>query len=154
MVHGYGEMELEARILVDFVEAELFATPSAVALDLHSGFGFVDRLWYPYARTREAVPDLPAIDALARRLDREMPNHPYKVEQTARAYTIRGDLWDYVYDRRRAASAGTLLPLTLEMGSWSWGLGRFNPRKPEHIARVVQRHLPLLDFLLRAVPAM
>jgi predicted deacylase len=151
---GYGEMELEARTLVEFVEAELFSAPYAIALDLHSGFGFDDRLWYPYARTREAPADLAAIEALARRLDRELPNHAYKVEQTARAYTIRGDLWDYLYDRRRAAGGGTLLPLTLEMGSWSWGLGQFNPRKPSQTERVLARHLPLLDFLIQALPRM
>jgi predicted deacylase len=147
---GHGEMELEAKTLTEFVEHELFATPFSIALDLHSGFGFDDRLWYPYARTRESPPDLPAIDALARLLDDTLPNHVYKVEQTAQAYTIRGDLWDYLYDRRRAAGSGTLLPITLEMGSWAWGLGRFNPRKQMH-RRILRRHVPLLDFLLHAV---
>jgi hypothetical protein len=153
-------MEPEAAALTSFVERELFATPLAIALDLHSGFGFVDRLWYPYARTREAPPDLPTIDALVGLLDETLPNHVYHVEQTARAYTIRGDLWDYLYDRRRAAGAGTLLPLTLEMGSWTWvrknplqglsTLGRFNPIKPHRHKRTLRRHLPLLDFLLHA----
>jgi hypothetical protein len=158
---GTGEMEVEARTLVDFVERELFSAPLAIALDLHSGFGFDDRLWYPYARTREAPPDLPAIAALERLLDDTLPNHVYVVEQTARAYTIRGDLWDHLYDRRRVAGGGTLLPLTLEMGSWSWvrknpiqglsNLGRFNPVKPHRLRRTLRRHIPLLDFLLHAV---
>ena len=154
-------MEPEAAALTSFVERELFATPLAIALDLHSGFGFVDRLWYPYARTREPPPDLPAIDALVGLLDETLPNHVYHVEQTARAYTIRGDLWDYLYDRRRAAGEGTLLPLTLEMGSWTWvrknplqafsRTGAFNPTQPHRHRRTLRRHLPLLDFLLHAV---
>ena len=154
-------MEPEAAALVGLVERELFGAPFAIALDCHSGFGFVDRLWYPYARTREAPPDLHAIDTLARLLDASLPNHVYRVEQTAQAYTIRGDLWDYLYDRRRAHGAGTLLPLTLEMGSWTWvrknpvqllsSLGRFNPIKPHRVRRTLRRHLPLLDFLLHAV---
>lgn len=126
-------------------------------LDLHSGFGFVDRLWYPYARTREPLPDLPAIEALADTL----PNHVYRIEQTARVYTIRGDLWDYLYDRRRAApTPGMLLPLTLEMGSWTWvrknplqglsSLGRFNPVKPHRHRRTLRRHLPLMELLFHA----
>ena len=147
---GHGEMEVEAKALVDFVEHELFGSPFSIALDLHSGFGFEDRLWYPYARTRESPPDLPAIEALARLLDDTLPNHVYRVEQTAQAYTIRGDLWDHLYDRRRAAGGGVLLPLTLEMGSWAWGLGRFNPRQRMH-RRILRRHVPLLDFLLHAV---
>jgi len=153
-------MEPEAAALVRLVEDELFATPFAIALDLHSGFGFADRLWYPYARTREPLPDQPAIAALARLLDDTLPNHVYRVEQTAQTYTIRGDLWDHLYDRRRAAGGGVLLPLTLEMGSWTWvrknpmqvlsSLGRFNPTKPHRHRRTLRRHLPLLDFLLHA----
>lgn len=155
------EMEAEAATLVRFVETELFGSPLAIALDLHSGFGLVDRLWYPYARTREPPPDVQGIDALSRLLDATLPNHVYKMEQTARVYTIRGDLWDYLYDRRRTAGNGLLLPLTLEMGSWTWvrknplqglsTLGRFNPIKPHRHRRTLRRHLPLLDFLLHAV---
>jgi hypothetical protein len=93
-------------------------------------------------------------------LDETLPNHVYRVEQTAQVYTIRGDLWDHLYDRRRAAGPGALLPLTLEMGSWTWvrknplqvlsSLGRFNPTKPHRHRRTLRRHLPLLDFLLHA----
>lgn len=153
-------MEAEAAALVQLVEGETFTAPFAIALDLHSGFGFVDRLWYPYARTREPLPDQPSIAALGRLLDDTLPNHVYRVEQTAQVYTIRGDLWDHLYDRRRAAGSGTLLPLTLEMGSWTWvrknplqvfsSLGRFNPTKPHRHRRTLRRHLPLLDFLLHA----
>lgn len=154
-------MEAEAAALVQLVEQELFAAPLAIALDLHSGFGFVDRLWYPYARTREPLPDQPSIAALVQLLDDTLPNHVYRVEQTAQTYTIRGDLWDHLYDRRRAAGGGTLLPLTLEMGSWTWvrknpmqilsSLGMFNPTKPHRHRRTLRRHLPLLDFLVHAV---
>jgi zinc carboxypeptidase len=154
-------MEIEAASLVRLVEDELFASPFAIALDLHSGFGFVDRLWYPYARTREPLPDQPAIRALTQLLDDTLPNHVYRIEQTAQAYTIRGDLWDHLYDRRREAGGGVLLPLTLEMGSWAWvrknpiqglsTLGRFNPIKPHRHRRTLRRHLPLLDFLYSAV---
>lgn len=153
-------MQPEAAALVGLVERELFATPLAIAVDLHSGFGLVDRLWYPYARTREAPPDLATIEALTRLLDATLANHVYRVEQTARVYTIRGDLWDHLYDRRRAVGTGVLLPLTLEMGSWTWvrknplqgltTLGRFNPMKPHRLRRTLRRHLPLLDFLLHA----
>jgi predicted deacylase len=148
-------LEPEARALIELVEG--ITAPCTIALDLHSGYGFRDRIWYPYARTREAPPDLPAIESLARLLDDTLPNHVYRVEQTAQAYTIRGDLWDYLYDQPRT---GTFLPLTLEMGSWTWvrknplqgltNLGRFNPVKPHRLRRTLRRHLPLLDFLLHA----
>jgi len=156
-----ADMEIESATLVRFVEDELFASPLSIALDLHSGFGLIDRIWYPYARTREPPPDFARLEALSQLLDATLPNHVYKMEQTARVYTIRGDLWDYLYDRRRAVGNGVLLPLTLEMGSWSWvrknplqglsTLGRFNPIKPHRHRRTLRRHLPLLDFLLHAV---
>ncbi|HEY4176402.1 MAG TPA: DUF2817 domain-containing protein [Kofleriaceae bacterium] len=155
-----AEMEPEASALVRRVEEDVFRSPFSIALDLHSGYGFVDRLWYPYARTREVLPDQPAIAALGRLLDETLPNHVYKFEQTAQSYTIRGDLWDYLYDQRRAHGGGTLLPLTLEMGSWAWvrknpaqlfsALGRFNPVKPHRLRRTLRRHLPMIDFLLHA----
>jgi hypothetical protein len=154
------QMEPEARALCDFVEHELFLAPLSIAVDCHSGFGFVDRIWYPYARTREPLPDAPAIRSLAQLLDDTLPNHVYRVEQTAQVYTIRGDLWDHLYDRSRNHGRGVLLPLTLEMGSWAWvrknpvqgltTLGRFNPVKPHRLRRTLRRHLPLLDFLFHA----
>jgi hypothetical protein len=160
MGRANAPMEVEAQALVGLVETETFRSPFSLALDLHSGYGFVDRLWYPYARTREPFFDLPAIHALAHLLDDTLPNHVYRLEQTAQAYTIRGDLWDHLYDRRRAAGGGTTLPLTLEMGSWAWvrknplqglsAFGRFNPIKPHRHRRTLRRHLPLLDFLLHA----
>ena len=104
---------------------------------------------------------MPAINALVHLLDGALPNHVYKVEQTARVYTIRGDLWDHLYDRRRERRNGVLIPLTLEMGSWTWvrknplqGLssdGRFNPVVDHRHRRTLRRHLPLLEFLLHAV---
>lgn len=153
-------IEPESSALISLVERELFPSPASIVLDLHSGFGLVDRLWYPYARTREPSPDQASIDALQDLLDRSLPNHVYQVEQTARVYTIRGDLWDYLYDRRRMHGPGILLPLTLEMGSWSWvrknplqglsGAGRFNPIKPHRLRRTLRRHIPLIEFLLHA----
>ena len=153
---GNGHMEVESAALVELVAAETAGAPFALALDLHSGYGVVDRLWYPYARTRAPIADLRAILALRKLLDDTLPNHVYTFEQTSVAYTIQGDLWDHIYDHR----ATTLVPLTLEMGSWSWvrknplqglsPLGRFNPVKPHRHRRTLRRHLPLLDFLLHA----
>lgn len=153
---GHRGLEAESRALVELVAAETERAPFALALDLHSGYGIVDRLWYPYARTREPIADLDAVTALGKLLDDTLPNHVYRLEQTARAYTIKGDLWDHLYDERRTL----LLPLTLEMGSWTWvrknpvqglsPLGRFNPIKPHRYRRTLRRHLPLLEFLVHA----
>ncbi len=153
-------MEPEARALVSLVEKVAFGSPCAIAIDLHSGFGVIDRVWFPYARSLDPPPDLARILRLGTLIDTTLPHHGYRFEQTARVYTIRGDLWDHLYDRRRAMGEGALLPLTLEMGSWAWvrknpwqglsTLGRFNPVKPHRLARTQRRHIPLLELLFHA----
>lgn len=159
-------MEPEAAALCDFVERELFDSRLAISLDVHSGFGFEDRLWFPYARTRRPFPNLAEVYALERLLDMTLPNHVYKLEPQARNYTVHGDLWDHLHDRHAGASAvngageRVFLPLTLELGSWLWlrknprqafhVLGGFNPMKPHRLRRTLRRHLPLFDFLHRA----
>lgn len=157
-------MEVEARALVEFVERELFGARAAIALDVHSGFGSVDRIWYPYARSREPFPGRPSVEALKRLLDSTHPHHVYRLEPQALAYCTHGDLWDHLFDEHAAQTRrpGAFLPLTLEMGSWMWirknpwqlfsahGLGIFNPIKPHRYSRTMRRHLPLLHFLLRA----
>lgn len=153
-------MQPEAAALCDFVRRELFESSFAISLDVHSGFGFVDRLWFPYARTRKPFSALREVYALKTLLDATLPNHVYRVEPQSRSYTTHGDLWDHLHDQHQADRQSTYLPLTLEMGSWTWVkknprqafslLGSFNPIKPHRLRRTLRRHVPLLDFLHRA----
>lgn len=154
-------MEPEAEALVRFVEREVRDASVAIAIDCHSGFGLTDRIWFPYARTRKPFPHLPEAYALKHLLDATLPNHVYRFEPQSLSYTVRGDLWDHLYDMRAARPAeGAFLPLTLEMGSWLWVkknprqalslLGGFNPIKPHRLRRTLRRHLPLFDLLFRA----
>lgn len=159
-----GVMEPEASALCAYVEREVVSARASILLDVHSGFGLLDRLWFPHAHTRRPCTHLAEVLRLAELLDRTLPHHIYRIEPQAQYYTIQGDLWDYVYDRHcRAAAGGTFLPMTLEMGSWLWlkknprqifdVLGTFNPMKPHRVRRTLRRHLPLLDFLRRACGA-
>jgi hypothetical protein len=156
------EMEIESRALCDLVSAEVLGGSPAVAVDCHSGFGMVDRIWFPYARTRRPFPGLADVVGLLRLLELTLPHHVYRVEPQARGYTIAGDLWDHLYDLQRARFGDRpFVPLTLEMGSWLWvrknpaqlfdRLGGFNPMKPHRLRRTLRRHLLLFDFLFRAV---
>lgn len=155
-------MEPEARALVAFFEREVLASDVAISVDCHSGFGLVDRLWFPYARTRRPFPGLAEVVGLARLLDFTFPNHVYRLEPQAQAYTIAGDLWDHLYDlHAENGERGLFLPFTLEMGSWMWvkknplqlatAIGGFHPMVPHRLRRTLRRHLPLFDFLLHAV---
>jgi hypothetical protein len=157
-----AEMEKEAQVLLGFLERELFPAEFALAMDCHSGFGIEDQLWYPFARTKKPFPKLGQMMALRQLWERSSPYHFYRIEPQSRNYTTHGDLFDYLYDRHQQ-TRGTqthFLPLTLEMGSWQWvrknprqifsALGPYNPIKPHRYRRIMRRHLPLMNFLLRA----
>lgn len=153
-------MEIEAQALCDFVRRELFTSTVSIALDCHSGYGTMDRLWFPYSHTLEPYPELAEVYALKNLLDNSYPNHVYCVEPVAQTYTIQGDLWDYLYDEHPGKK---FLPLTLEMGSWLWlkknpvqllsSIGLFQPMHLHRHKRVLRRHLPLIDFLQKALVA-
>ncbi len=155
-------MQQEATALLRFARREIFGAKFAIALDLHSGFGMVDRLWFPYAYSKRPFDHIDKMFALKTRLDRSLPNHFYLMEPQSLKYVTHGDLWDYLYLEHRAKHPGQVfLPMTLEMGSWLWikknprqalsSLGIFNPVLPHRIQRTLRRHLALLDFLFRAV---
>jgi hypothetical protein len=148
--------------LLDVVGAHAFGSRVVIAVDVHSGFGLQDRLWFPYARTREPIAHLAELGRVFELLDGTHPNHWYRIEPQAQAYTISGDLWDHLYDAyREAQPQGVFLPLTLEMGSWLWVKknlrqltsrdGPFNPKAPHRERRIRRRHFTLLDFLWRCV---
>ncbi len=155
-----GELELESRALIDFAARRVLPADAAVSLDVHSGFGFVDRIWFPYARTPQPFPQIAELYALHELLNQTLPHHVYRTEPQSHAYSIDGDLWDHLYDLSRQGAGGVFLPMTLEMGSWNWvrknpkqvfsALGTFNPIKGHRVRRTLRRHLLLLDFLHRA----
>lgn len=157
------EMEKEAQALCGVVERHLFKAKLSIALDLHSGFGIRDRLWFPYASRKTPFAYLAETLALKENFDRCYPYHIYKIEPTCTDYLINGDLWDYLFDRFvQDAPAGRLfLPLTLEMGSWLWlrksplhlfsRHGLFHPLLPHRQQRIYRRHFLLFDFLHRSL---
>jgi len=153
------DLQPESAALCTWVERELLGRPLALALDCHSGFGMRDRIWFPFAHRRAPIPGLPELHALHAIFAASHPQHPYVFEPQSAQYLTHGDLWDHLV-LRSAAHPGVFLPLTLEMGSWLWvkknprqlfsRLGMFNPVLAHREQRVLRRHLPLLDFMLRA----
>jgi Zinc carboxypeptidase len=153
-------MQAEARALCRVVEQELMGRPLAISVDCHSGFGLEDRLWFPHAHTPTPIEHLPELHALARLLDGALPHHRYRFEPQSLQYLAHGDLWDHLYLQALRQPGSTLLPLTLEMGSWLWVKknprqafsrhGIFNPLIAHRQQRVLRRHLALLDHLMRA----
>ena len=157
-------MEIESQALVDFIKQEVFPSEAALVLDCHSGFGFEDRLWYPYAKTSEPFARIHEVNRIKELLDRSLPNHIYRVEAQSLSYTTHGDLWDYLFDEHQklfGEKAPLFIPWTLEMGSWIWirknpiqiftSAGPFNPIKIHRHKRTMRRHIPLMDFFFRVV---
>lgn len=155
-------MEVEAQALCNFIRKETFTSPVAITLDVHSGYGTRDRIWFPYARTKAPFPNIAQVFALKSLLDKTYPNHVYCIEPQSHQYCAHGDLWDYLYDEYHSAEKGGIfLPLSLELGSWLWVkknmrqafslLGVFNPLAPHRLQRTLRRHMTLFDFLHRLV---
>lgn len=151
-------MEVESAALLQVVREQLACRPFSLALDCHSGYGFDDSIWFPYAKTRRLMGHLPEMFALKTMLEQSMPHHDYSFEPQSNQYLLHGDLWDHAYDL--APAGHVFLPMTLELGSWLWirknprqlfsRNGIFNPIKAHRTKRVLRRHADLLDFLTRA----
>ena len=156
-------MEKEAQALCRVVEQQVFNSPLSITLDLHSGFGIKDRLWFSYASRKMPYPFIAETLALKELFDRCYRHHIYKIEPMCQEYLINGDLWDYLLDEfvQRNISERLFIPLTLEMGSWLWlrknpthlfsRHGMFHPLLPHRLQRVFRRHFMLFDFLHRAL---
>ncbi|MDX1519290.1 MAG: DUF2817 domain-containing protein, partial [Gammaproteobacteria bacterium] len=112
-------MEAENQVLERVIERQVANQPFAMALDIHSGFGFHDRIWFPYAYRREPMRDIDQYMALKLLWDRNYPHHEYIYEPQSMHYLTHGDLWDYFY-KKLHHQPGVFMPLTLEMGSWTW----------------------------------
>lgn len=153
-------MEAESRALCQVVEEELLPRRFSLAVDCHSGFGLSDRLWFPYAHTRQPIEHLPEMHALCEMTDRALLHHQYVFEPQSHQYLTHGDLWDHLYHQAAGQQGGRVfLPLTLEMGSWLWVKknprqmfsrhGIFNPLIEHRHQRVLRRHVVWLDLVAR-----
>lgn len=152
-------MQPESAALVDNVKQQLLNAPFSMALDCHSGFGFYNRLWFPYAKSKRPIPHIAELYQLRKMLTETYPQQEYIIEPQSRHYTTHGDLWDHLYDKS-LRSERVFIPLTLEMGSWRWlrknpsqifkASGIFHPIQPLRIRRVLRQHYVLMEFLIQA----
>lgn len=155
-----GVMEPENLALERVLQRYIFNRPFAAVVDLHSGLGMQDRLWFPHAYRKKPIGNVAQYVALKMLWEQSYPNHTYLFEPQSIHYLSHGDLWDYFYYQSRAQHQPHFLPLTLEMGSWLWVkksprqlfnfAGLFNPQIRHRHTRVLRRHILLLDFMLAA----
>lgn len=159
-----GKMEKESRVLIDFVKKYCFQANTSIAMDLHSGFGIKDRLWYPYATSRKRYPLYRETRNLLEIFEDTYPHHVYIIEQQSDSYTVHGDLWDHLFHmhfKDNQDKKKIFIPLCIEMGSWTWLRknpkqifnidGIYNPIVEHRHNRVMRRHLYLFEFLLNVI---
>lgn len=157
-------LEPETQALFEWSNDIFCQGPYTLALDIHSGFGVRDQIWYPYAGKSQAFPGLQDVVALQGLFDESFPHHHHYVfSQQSEHYITHGDLWDWIYDHRRTQHSAPFFPLTLELGSWLWlkknprqllnRIGLFHPVVAHRHARVLRQHFGLFDFLLKASEA-
>lgn len=154
-------LELEARVLRDLLDEKTKNTPFVFSLDIHSGFGTRDRLWFPYACSKKPFYHMSQVYRFKELFDVTLPNHIYLIEPQSRHYTTHGDLWDYFFNNFHEVNENSIfLPFCLEIGSWAWVrknpwqifslFGLFNPIKPHRLKRALRRHHPFFDFIIRS----
>ncbi len=153
-------MEPENRALESVIQQLLPGRPFSVSLDCHSGFGWQDQIWFPYAYRKRPMRRIASVMALKLIWEQAYPDHQYVFEPQSGHYLTHGDLWDHFYKQINRAGEGTFIPLTLEMGSWRWIRkrprqllrldGLFNPQAPHRHQRVLRSHLSFIDFLMNA----
>lgn len=155
-----AEVQTETQFVLDVVKDILKESNQLISVDCHSGFGLQDQLWFPFATTKNYFSQLNEVYALLSLFEHTYPNHFYKIEPQSANYITHGDIWDYAYFNLKKEKQ-IFIPLTLEMGSWSWikknpfqlisPSGLFNPVKPHRTRRALRRHVTLFDFLLHAL---
>lgn len=146
----------ECKLVLDALKTETQASRFAMSLDIHSGFGLQDQIWFPFAKTSTPFPDLAEVYRFKNFFETAHPYHFYKIEP--QTYRTHGDLWDHLYSELRT-SERYYLPLTLELGSWIWVKknplqlfskeGLFHPLRPHRHRRILRRHWTLFDFMMR-----
>ncbi len=158
-----AEFETETKALVEVVKKNVFRSEFSLSLDIHSGFGMRDRIWYPWSGSKKAIPDQKTVDKIDAVFRKSHPFHFYKIEPQTSSYVIHGDPWDYLYDLHLKQRSGDqiYIPMALEMGSCTWRRknpgqffrrdGIYNPIIPHRYNRIMRRHRPMLDFLIHMV---
>ncbi|MBC7421447.1 MAG: DUF2817 domain-containing protein [Bdellovibrio sp.] len=153
-------VEKETEFVIETVKNILSRTHCLISLDIHSGFGFKDQLWFPFANSHKEFTQLAELHLLFELLQKTHPYHIYKIEPQSKVYLTHGDIWDYCFLHHKKENQ-IYLPLTLEMGSWIWvkknplqlfsKTGLFNPIKKHRLNRTLRRHRPLFDFLTHSL---
>lgn len=156
------QMEKELQAIDAYINGHIQSSRTCILLDLHSGFGTRDRLWFPFAQNHNPPQHLAYYYMLYHVFRKSYPHYElYQFEPQWHQYTTHGDFWDWQVMKNQDNGKHCFLPLTLELGSWLWvkknplQLLQFNqlfhPIKPHRVKRVQRRHSTLLDYFIQVL---
>lgn len=157
-------LQPESRSLLRLMAEYFYPITKTVlpVLDVHSGFGAIDRVWWPYAKTDTFCEDQSAYEKVADYLKNQCGHGNLEYGSQSDSYQANGDLWDLVYDQfkgvQRAKDSSLLLPFTLEIGTWSSikeepsrifkKKGIFNPTKANRQETITRYRGFLRDYVM------
>ncbi len=148
-------MESELQALCDYVRRALFPCRLALTLEVRSKRAGVDRLCFPYARSKHLFPGAPEVMALKHMMRQSWVNHPYRLEPQSHQGTHHGDFWDYLYDDHLyRAPKQVFIPFVFEPRLAMLRrryLRLESPGAARRTETALRRHQPCFDFFLRAV---
>jgi hypothetical protein len=163
---GLG-LEPESRALFRFVHKYFYNVKNAIipVMDLHSGFGTIDHVWWPFARSKNPCFDTSIYEKMAYYLRTVKSHKNFKYGAQSETYTTHGDLWDRFYDHyvdhiimKNSNWNSRFLPITLEVGTWSdlkqnpeklfRKRGIFNPARENKTETIIGYRNFLRDFAL------
>lgn len=159
-------LQTESRVLDRFFHEYFLKAENEMipVVDIHSGFGVVDHVWWPYASTHEPCVDETLFQKIAFHFTNSLNHFLYRFGPQSETYTTHGDLWDRLYDRfqkitheTRTVQKSRFLPLTLEIGTWSdinidplklfRKRGIFNPARESKQKSIVSHRKFLTDMM-------
>ncbi|TGL40390.1 M14 family zinc carboxypeptidase [Leptospira perdikensis] len=158
-------LQSESKVLDRFYAEYLLPAENKMipVIDIHSGFGAVDHVWWPYAGTHEQCADETLFQNIANYLTTKFNHILYRFGPQSETYTTHGDLWDRLYNEYQKIKPDTdingsrFLPLTLEIGTWSdiqldpWKIfrkrGIFNPTRELKQESIISHRKFLTDVL-------
>lgn len=121
-----ASLEPESRALRKVVIESFFNVKNSLipVVDVHSGFGSCDHVWWPYAGRKTPCADSALFERIADHMRRGSGHDLYRYGPQSETYTTHGDLWDRFYDEYRHHAgerglASRFLPITLEIGTWT-----------------------------------
>ena len=162
-------IEPESKVLFRFVREYFFPVKDSMIpiIDIHSGYGNIDHVWWPYANTHVECEDDFLFHKISKYLTQKKNHINYTFEPQSTSYTTHGDLWDRLYDSflkiqehkdSNSKHNPRFLPFTLEIGTWSdikesplkllKKRGIFNPAK-DNKRKFIVSHRKFLEDIIR-----